>query len=142
MLYTIKQKNFDLLKIILELKPNILSEYISDDLGVKLSKVSIIIKFELNLYLNFFKIDYPIYFAALKEKINEDCLKLLTPEINEKNKEFNIANLYYKGMSVLRYAIEVDYDPAALFNILSDKYCSKELLTIRDPVSFILAIYG
>ena len=35
MLYAIKQKNFDLLNTILELKPNILNEYISDELDVK-----------------------------------------------------------------------------------------------------------
>jgi hypothetical protein len=34
MLYAIKQKNFHLLKCLLQLKPNILNEYISDELDV------------------------------------------------------------------------------------------------------------
>lgn len=40
-------------------------------------------------------------------------------------------------MSVLRYAIEIGYDHEVLYNILSEKYCSKELLTVRDPVNFL-----
>jgi hypothetical protein len=59
---------------------------------------------------------------------------LLTPEITETNKDLNIANLYYKGYSVLRYAISIDFDSQILYNILNDKYCSKELITIKDPV--------
>ena len=34
MLYTIKQKDYKLLETILQLKPNILNEYISDELDV------------------------------------------------------------------------------------------------------------
>ena len=67
---------------------------------------------------------------------------MLTPEINETNKELNISNLFYKGKSVLRYAIEVDYDPAVLYNILQDKYCSKELLTTRDPENLTAREYA
>ena len=39
MLYAIKQKNYDLLKAILELKPNILNEYISDELDVMITLI-------------------------------------------------------------------------------------------------------
>jgi hypothetical protein len=59
---------------------------------------------------------------------------LLTPEITTTNKDLNIANLYYKGYSVLRYAISIDFDSQILFNILDGKYCSKELITIKDTV--------
>ncbi len=46
MLYAIKQKNFHLLKCLLQLKPNILNEYISDELDV----IEINILFIFNSY--------------------------------------------------------------------------------------------
>jgi hypothetical protein len=46
MLYAIKQKNFHLLKCLLQLKPNILNEYISDELDV----IEIKILFIFNCY--------------------------------------------------------------------------------------------
>ena len=46
----------------------------------------------------------------------------------------DISCLYYKGMSFLRYAMNVNLDVDTLRTLLSSKYCSNELLTVKDPV--------
>ena len=75
-----------------------------------------------------------MFFTALESNLDENCLKLLMPEINLELNQVDVTNLYYKGMSVLRYAIEINFDVAVLENLMSYKNCSKELITIKDPV--------
>ncbi len=108
--YAIKEKSYELLTLVLDYKPFILSEIELDEKGI----------------------DYPIYFTALREKIDLDSIKLLTPEkINKK--QLDISCLFYKGQSVLRYSLEVNVNKNVLEEIMKAKYCSKELITVRDP---------
>ncbi len=109
--YAIKENNYDLLALILSYKPNILSEFELDEKGI----------------------DYPIYFTALREKIHLDCIKLLTPERTLDNKQISISSLFYRGFSALRYSLEIDLNISALEEIMQAKYCSKEIITTRDP---------
>ena len=99
-----------------------------------------------------FKIDYPIYFAAIESNLSKECFEILTPEIylNDKNttttiatinnnnnnkNQLDISQLYYKGMSILRYAIQVNLDIDILKFLITPKFCSRELITVRDPVN-------
>jgi hypothetical protein len=68
--------------------------------------------------------------------INEECLKLLTPKASGQPADFNITHLFYKGMSFLRYAMEIDLDVHLLENLMDLEYCSRELITVKDPVNF------
>jgi len=70
--------------------------------------------------------------------INEACLKLLTPKATSQPADFNISHLFYKGMSFLRYAMEIDLDVRLLESLMDIQYCSRELITIKDPVNFDL----
>lgn len=80
------------------------------------------------------KIDYPIYFTALKERCDLNYIELLTPESTDQ-KQPCITNLFYKGLSVLRYAIEMGNSIDIIETLMDCKYCLRELITIRDPVN-------
>ena len=82
-----------------------------------------------------FKIDYPVYFYGLKLNLNEDCLKLITPKAQLETNRADISYLYYKGMSLLRYALEINLDLSTIKNLLNFENCSKELITVKDPVN-------
>ena len=63
---------------------------------------------------------------------------MLTPEVDPKQR--NISDLFYKGSSVLRYAIELNLPVETIETLMQSKYCSKELITVRDSVSSYLEI--
>ena len=67
--------------------------------------------------------------------ISEECLKILTPKATNQPADFNISHLFYKGMSFLRYAMEIDLDVGLLESLMDIQYCSRELITIKDPVN-------
>ncbi|CAF0712961.1 unnamed protein product [Brachionus calyciflorus] len=110
--YAIQENNQNLLKALLKLKPYILGEYINDELDI----------------------DYPLYFTSIKYDVDEECLKLLTPEIKDlKISQHDISCLYYKGMSFLRYSMENNLNVEKIEDRMDLKYCSKELITVKDP---------
>ncbi|RNA35635.1 serine threonine- phosphatase 6 regulatory ankyrin repeat subunit A-like, partial [Brachionus plicatilis] len=109
--YAIKQNNVGILKAILKIKPYVLNEYQSDELDI----------------------DFPVYFAAIESKSRKECLQLLTPEIkNLGPSQIDISKLYYRGMSLLRYAIENNFEIKLIEWLMSPEYCRNELLTLKD----------
>ena len=60
-------------------------------------------------------------------------MELITPVIDDPKKP-NIANLFYKSSSVLRYCISIGVNIDVLESIMNPKYCGKELITVRDAV--------
>lgn len=112
MFYAIKENNYDLLQSVYEAKKDFLNEFISDDMDI----------------------DYPIYFKALTLNLDNRCLKLITPKADlvQLNK-VDISHLYYKGMSLLRYALEINLNISTLKDLLQAENSSKELITVRDP---------
>lgn len=76
----------------------------------------------------------------MREKNSLDCVRLLTPEIDD-HKKVDISNLFYKGYSVLRYSMEVRTNIDIIETIMNKKFCSKDLITIRDPVSLFTRYY-
>ena len=59
---------------------------------------------------------------------------MLTPELKDP-KQSCISNLFYKGLSVLRYAIEMNVGVDIIENFIDPKYCRRELVSLRDPVT-------
>ena len=52
---------------------------------------------------------------------------------NNPNKT-DISCLFYKGMSLLRYSIQLNLNLSTIEFLLSENFCSRELITIKDPV--------
>ena len=150
MVYAIRQNNLELLKLMVNTKNSIINDYCLDELDVIIILTKYFILFYKN-YMKKFKIDYPIYFAAIESNLSKECFEILTPEIylNDKNtttkiatinnnnnkNQLDISQLYYKGMSILRYAIQVNLDVDILKLLITPKFCSRELITVRDPVN-------
>lgn len=84
------------------------------------------------MYLTLFKVDYPLYFYGLALNLDHNCLKLITPEA--KDSCLDISQLFYRGKSFLRYSIEIGLDTEILEYLIDLNYCSKELMTVKDPV--------
>ena len=94
------------------------------------------------------QIDYPVYFAVLNSAMDRACLEYLTPparsldgngndngSTNCCNSKLDISHLFYKGMTFLRYGIEIGLDVESLELLMSSKYCSLDLITVKDPVT-------
>jgi hypothetical protein len=63
-------------------------------------------------------------------------MKIITPLVNCDQSKSNcyISDLYYRGMSLLRYSIHVNLDLDVIEFLLDEKHCCKELITVKDPV--------
>lgn len=60
-------------------------------------------------------------------------MKSLTPEIKNLNSsQIDISKLFYRGMSFLRYSMEKSFDIKLIEWLMSAKFCSKELITLKD----------
>jgi hypothetical protein len=66
--------------------------------------------------------------------LDEKCLRLITPRAQVETNKIDISFLYYKGMSLLRYGLEIHVDISTLESLLSIQNCSRELITLKDPV--------
>lgn len=124
------------MRALLKLKPNLLAEYILDDSDVSFFfKLCYFIGVMNEIWFYLLKIDYPLYFYALKSNTDRECLKLMTPEVAHTGHGLDISQIYYRGKSFLRYAIEIELDLQTLEMFLSTRYCSNELITVKDPVN-------
>ena len=124
-----------MLKALFTLKPNILTEFIRDESDVNYFILLSLVLIYFAILLIYTKVDYPIYFFALASKLSADCLKQITPEANT---ICDVSHLFYRGMSFLRYSIEIGVDVDILEYLLDVKYSSRDVLTVKDPVNIFI----